>query len=91
MFASSARAEDRALAGRYEYLDDTDGGFMTFGRRAQTLTVTPEHIVASALRIRLEYRGDFTNGPFFSDDEGRLKDSQHALLVGVVCSFAGEI
>lgn len=30
-------------------------------------------------------------GMFFSDDEGRLKDSQHALLVGIVCSFAGKI
>jgi hypothetical protein len=47
--------------------------------------------VASALRIRPEYRGDFTNDAFFSDDEGQLKDSQHALLVGVVCSFAGKI
>ena len=53
--------------------------------------MTSEHVVASALRIRLEYRGDFTDGPFFSDDEGHLKDSQHALLVGIVCSFAGKI
>ena len=92
--AAYAKAQVRpswALAARYEYLDDTDGGFMTFGRRAQTLTVTSEHVVASALRIRLEYRGDFTDEPYFSDDEGRQKDSQHALIVGIVCSFAGKI
>jgi hypothetical protein len=79
------------LAARYEYLDDTDGGFMTFGGKAQTVTVTSEHVVAQALRIRLEYRGDFTDSPFFTDEDGGLKDSQQALTVGVVYSFNGRI
>ena len=77
-----------SLVGRYEYLDDTDGGFMTIGQKAQTLTLTSDHLIAGALKLRLEYRGDFTQHPFFTDDTGELKDSQHALLVGVVYTFA---
>jgi len=80
-----------SLVGRYEYLDDTDGGFMTIGQKAQTLTLTSDHLIAGALKLRLEYRGDFTQHPFFTDDTGKLKDSQHALLVGVVYTFAGKI
>ncbi len=48
-----------ALVGRYEYLDDTDGGFMTIGTKAQTVTVTSDHTIAGALKARLEYRTDF--------------------------------
>jgi hypothetical protein len=80
-----------ALVGRYEYLDDTDGGFMTIGQKAQTVTLTSDHLVAGGLKLRLEYRGDFTDEPFFADDEGGEKDSQHAVLVGVVFAFGGKI
>jgi hypothetical protein len=80
-----------SLVGRYEYLDDSDGGFMTIGQKAQTVTVTSDHLVAGALRLRLEYRGDFTDDAFFSDEDGDAKDSQHAVLVGLGVSFGGKI
>ena len=81
-----------SLVGRYEYLDDTDGGFMTIGQKAQTLTVTSDHLVAAALRLRLEYRGDFTRRAVLHRRRGgQLKDSQHAVLVGLVCTFGGKI
>jgi hypothetical protein len=80
-----------ALVGRLEYLDDADGGFMTIGQKARTLTITSDHLIAGALRMRLEYRGDFTDDPFFTDDHGKLKDSQHAVVVGLVYVFAGKI
>ena len=64
---------------------------MTIGQKAQTFTLTSDHVVAGALKLRLEYRGDFTQHPYFTDDKGALKDSQHAVLVGVVYSFAGKI
>jgi hypothetical protein len=79
------------LVGRYEYLDDTDGGFMTIGQEAQTVTVTSDHLVAGGLKLRLEYRGDFTRDAFFADHEGETKDSQHAVLVGLVYAFGGRI
>ncbi len=80
-----------ALVGRYEYLDDSDGGFMTIGQKAQTVTLTSDHLVAGALKLRLEYRGDFTEDPFFTDENGKQKDSQHAVLVGLVYTFGGKI
>jgi hypothetical protein len=80
-----------ALVGRYEYLDDTDGGFMTIGQKAQTLTLTSDHLLAGGLKLRLEYRGDFTRDPYFTDADGGTKDAQHAVLVGVVYAFGGKI
>jgi hypothetical protein len=80
-----------SLVGRYEYLDDTNGGFMTIGQKAQTLTLTSDHLVAGGLGLRLEYRGDFTPDPFFTDDTGKLRNSQHAVLAGLVYTFGGKI
>jgi hypothetical protein len=78
-----------ALVGRYEYLDDTQGGFMTFGTKAQTITVTSDHTIAGALRARLEYRTDFADEDIFPTDDGSYKGSQTTLTVGLVCSFGG--
>jgi len=80
-----------AVVGRYEYLDDTNGGFMTIGQKAQTLTITSDHLLVGGLMMRLEYRGDFTDSPFFTDEDGKLKDSQHAFIVGLVYAFGGKI
>jgi hypothetical protein len=79
------------LAGRYEYVDDSDGGFMTVGQKAQTVTLTSDHLVKGGLRVRLEYRGDFTDDAYFTDDDGDGKDAQHAVLVGLVVAFGGKI
>jgi hypothetical protein len=43
------------LAGRYEYIDDSDGGFMKIGQPAQTLTLTSDHVMMGGFRLRLEY------------------------------------
>jgi hypothetical protein len=64
-----------ALVGRYEYLDDTKGGFMTFGTRAQTITVTSDHTIAGALKARLEYRTDFADEPIFEREDGSAKSN----------------
>jgi len=90
-YAKYEARDNWALVGRFEYLDDTDGGFMLIGQKAQTLTLTSDHLVAGGLKLRLEYRGDFTDSAFFVKDNGTLKDSQHALLVGMVYAFGGKI
>ena len=78
-----------AVAARYEYLDDTKGGFMTFGTKAQTITVTSDHTIAGAFKARLEYRTDFADEDIFETDDGSFKGSQTTLTVGVVYSFGG--
>jgi predicted porin len=80
-----------ALVGRYEYLDDTDGGFMTFGTKAQSITVTSDHLIAGALKARLEYRTDFADDPIFPKDDESSEKSQTTLTVGLVYSFGGKI
>jgi hypothetical protein len=80
-----------AVVGRYEYLDDTKGGFMTFGTKAQSLTVTSDHLIAGGLKARLEYRTDFADDAIFPKDDGSKKKSQTTLTVGVVYVFGGKI
>src|SRR6185503_17253715 len=69
-YAKYAASDKWALVGRYEYLDDTDGGFMTINGKAQSVTVTSDHLVAGGLKTRLEYRTDFADDPFFSKSDG---------------------
>ncbi len=80
-----------ALVGRYEYADDSDGGFMTFGTKVQSFTVTSDHLIAGALKARLEYRTDFADEAIFSKDDGSSKKSQTTLTVGLVYGFGGKI
>ena len=80
-----------AVVGRYEYVDDTDGGFMTIGTKAQSFTLTSDHLIAGALKARVEYRLDKTDGDFFTKSDSSLTDTQQTLTVGVVYSFAGKI
>jgi hypothetical protein len=79
------------LAGRYEYVDDSQGGFMTIGAKAQSLTVTSDHLIAGGLKARLEYRLDHADTEFFAKSDGTMTKSQSALIVGVVYGFTGKI
>jgi hypothetical protein len=90
-YAKFQALEKWALAGRYEYLDDSKGGFMTLGSKAQSVTVTSDHLVAGALKLRLEYRTDFADEPIFPKDDGSTKKSQTTLTVGLVYGFGGKI
>jgi hypothetical protein len=90
-YAKVQPSDKWALAGRFELIDDEDGGFMLIGQKARTLTLTSDHLVASGLKLRLEYRGDFTDSPLFADDTGTLKKSQSAAIVGLVYAFGGKI
>jgi len=84
-------SERWALAGRYEYLDDTEGGFMLLGTKGQTVTLTSDHSIAGSLRARLEYRTDFADQAIYPKDDGTFKKSQTTLTVGLVYSFGGKI
>jgi hypothetical protein len=85
-----ARA-DWAVVGRYEYVDDTEGGFMLLDSTGQSVTVTSDHLVAGGLKMRLEYRTDFADDPVFPKDDGTTKKSQTSLTLGLVYVFGGKI
>jgi hypothetical protein len=80
-----------ALAARYEYVDDTEGGFMTIGAKLQSVTVTGDYTIAGALKARLEYRTDLAGEDLFETDDGSMRGSQTTFTVGVVYSFGGSI
>jgi hypothetical protein len=75
------------LAGRYEFVDDTQGGFMLLGTQAQSLTLTSDHLIAGRLKARLEYRTDFADDPVFPRQDGTLGKTQSTLAVGLVYGF----
>jgi hypothetical protein len=64
---------------------------MTFGTKAQSLTVTSDHTIAGSFKARLEYRTDFADDAIFPDEDGGSKDSQTTFTVGLVVSFGGKI
>jgi hypothetical protein len=78
-----------ALVGRYEYVDDSQGGFMTIGTTAQSITLTSDHTIAGALRARVEYRTDLAKEAIFESSDGSTKKSQTTLTVGLVYTFGG--
>ncbi len=80
-----------AVAARYEYVDDTRGGFMTIGGKAQSVTLTSDHLLAGGLKARLEYRLDLTDGDFFAKSDGSKADSQSTVTVGLVYGFSRKI
>lgn len=90
-YAKLQARPDWALAGRYEYVDDSQGTFMLLGTTGQTVTLTSDHLVAGGLKARLEYRTDFADAAVFPRDDGTFKDSQTTLTVGLVYSFGGRI
>ncbi len=79
------------LVGRYEYVDDSQGGFMGIGAKAQSLTLTSDHLIAGGLRTRFEYRLDHTSDNFFTKSDGSKTNNQSTLTVGLVYLFAGKI
>jgi hypothetical protein len=64
---------------------------MTLATRAQSVTVTSDHLIAGSLKARLEYRTDFADQALFPKDDGSFKKSQTTLTVGLVYSFGGKI
>jgi hypothetical protein len=90
-YAKYQASPEWALVGRYEHVDDEEGGFMLLGTTGQSLTVTSDHLIAGALRARLEYRTDFADLELFPKDDGSLKKSQTSLTVGLVVGFGGKI
>jgi len=76
--------EDWALAGRVEYIDDSEGGFMTIGEKAQSFTVTSDHTVMEDLITRIEFRLDKTESDMFAKDDGTFSNTQPSVTVGLV-------
>ena len=77
-----------AVVPRYEYLNDTDG-FMTgvTQDKLQEFTLTTEFKHKDGVVMRVEYRGDFSDVPYYPKNAEGMVKSQHTLTVGLVYAF----
>lgn len=79
--------DDWAVAGRVEHIDDSEGGFMTIGEKAQSFTVTSDHTFDDLI-ARIEFRVDRAETEtFFTKDDGTDARTQPSLTVGLVYPF----
>jgi hypothetical protein len=83
-YARFQAQEDWAVAGRFEYVDDSEGGVMTIGQKAQSFTATSDHMLFQDLVGRFEFRFDTTENDFFTDGDGNPTQNQFTLTAGLV-------
>jgi len=77
-----------AIAGRTEYLTDHGGLYTGVSQSLREATITFEERLAAGVVLRQEWRGDFSNHPFFlTDTLGILKREQNTATMGVVWWF----
>jgi hypothetical protein len=76
-----------AFVPRIEYLDDSDAFMSGTSQKLKELTLTGEAKVAGSLLTRLEYRRDFSDRPFFNDEDGTLRKARNTITLGVVYAF----
>ena len=77
-----------ALSPRFEYFNDEDGFSTGTVQKLKEATLTAEFKHKDGLLMRLEYRGDFSDGEFFSKRLGESVKSQNTFTVGVIYAFS---
>jgi hypothetical protein len=90
-YAKYQALDNWAVVGRFEYLDDSQGGFMGLGQKGQTVTITSDHKLVGDLMARFEYYLDLAEHDFFNKSDGTKTKSQSTLTAGIVYAFGGKI
>ena len=76
------------MAGRYEYFKDYNGWATGITQNLQELTATYEYKWLEGLLTRVEYRGDFSDRPYFTKNDITFsKKSQQTLTVAFIAFF----
>ena len=83
------QATDRfALIPRVEYFDDRDGFSTGTAQKVKEATLTAEFKHKDGVIMRLEYRGDFSDVPFFLKNTTEAVKNQSTVTVGFVYAFS---
>jgi hypothetical protein len=77
-----------ALSPRFELFDDKDGFSTGTAQKVKEATVTAEFKHKDGLIMRLEYRGDFSDEPFFTKRVEESVKSQNTFTVGLIYAFS---
>jgi putative OmpL-like beta-barrel porin-2 len=83
------QANDRfALIPRLEYLDDKNGFSTGTAQKVKGATLTAEFKHKDGVIMRLEYRGDFSDTPFFLKNTTEAVKNQNTVTVGFIYAFS---
>jgi hypothetical protein len=87
-FAAHEQANAKsAISGRFEYFSDPDGFATGTAQHLYEFTGTYEYKWLEGLLTRIEYRGDFSNVPFFHKGVSQMVDQQSTLTAGFIAFF----
>jgi hypothetical protein len=77
-----------ALTPRVEYFNDKDG--FTTGRpqKLKEVTITAEAKAKDGVIMRVEYRGDFSDQPFFTKNTTETSKNQSTITVAFIYAFS---
>ncbi|HWR50576.1 MAG TPA: outer membrane beta-barrel protein [Bryobacteraceae bacterium] len=79
------------LASRFEYLNDLGGLFGGVTQSLKDATLTANFDVESGFQVRLEYRRDWPDVPYFpTANPNRLNREQNTALLGLIWWFGGK-
>jgi hypothetical protein len=79
-----------AFVPRYEYLTDKDGFMTGASQKIQEFTLTAEFKHKDGVLMRVEYRGDVSDTPFFNKNVSDIVKNQNALTVGWIYAFSSK-
>jgi hypothetical protein len=78
-----------AVVPRYEWFKDGDGFTTGTAQTVQEFTLTAEVKHKDGVMMRIEYRGDYSDTPYFiKKDQTGLVKTQNTLMIGFVYSFS---
>jgi len=90
LYAKAQATPVFALIPRFEYYDDSDGGFTTSAaQKLKEFTLTAELKHSQGLIMRLEYRRDWSDIDFFTKDL-EPRDNQNTFSVGFIYGFSSK-
>jgi hypothetical protein len=79
------------VGGRAEYFDDRDGLFSGQSQALKEFTVVANRTLAPGFQVRMEYRRDFTNYPFFlSSRTDVLEQVQPTATLGLIYDWGSK-
>ena len=77
-----------ALSPRVEYYNDRDGFTTGVAQKVKEATVTAEFKSKDGFLMRLEYRGDFSDIPYFLKNTAEQVKKQNTVTFGFVYAFS---
>jgi hypothetical protein len=77
-----------AFIPRVEWFDDRDGFTTLVAQKVKEVTLTAELKHKDGVMMRIEYRGDFSNVPYFIKNSAQQVKKQNTLTVGFVYAFS---